>query len=284
VTATASGTGTVNVTIYDWNPGGTLVSSSGAYVDVYLASGNSFTSLTIVACNLNGGTLVYWWDGSAWLSASHQTYDAATQCVSILVNSSTSPSLSDLTGTPFGAICMIRPAEISKLAHRLGLGGMTIEKDYVLTWVLLAIAASPLRDLLALKGGTAIKKIYVPDYRFSDDLDFTLLDDQKTNADLQMAVEGLFPWLAREANITLAVRKVEEHAGANPTIYLNYIGPLQADITSRFLKVDFSREETLVFPTEQRPVRSSYSDCQARQAVLVVYSLEEILAENCARC
>jgi hypothetical protein len=44
---------------------------------------------------------------------------------------------------------MIRPAEISKLAHRLGLGDKTIEKDYVLTWVLLAIAASPLRDLLA---------------------------------------------------------------------------------------------------------------------------------------
>ena len=175
---------------------------------------------------------------------------------------------------------MIRPAEVSKLAHRLGLGDKTIEKDYVLTWVLLAIAASPLRDLLALKGGTAIKKMYVPDYRFSEDLDFTLLDDQKNNADLQMAVESLFPWLAREANITLAVRKVEERAGGNPTIYLNYIGPLQADIASRFLKVDFSRDETLVFPTEQRPVRSSYSDCQARQAVLVVYSLEEILAEK----
>lgn len=52
---------------------------------------------------------------------------------------------------------MIRPAEISKLAHRLGLGDKTIEKDYVLTWVLLAIADSSLRDLLAFKGGTAIK-------------------------------------------------------------------------------------------------------------------------------
>jgi predicted nucleotidyltransferase component of viral defense system len=50
------------------------------------------------------------------------------------------------------------------------------------------------------------------------------------------------------------------------------------------LKVDFSRDEILVFPTEKRLVRSSYSDCQARQAMLVVYSLEEILAENCARC
>ncbi len=43
--------------------------------------------------------------------------------------------------------------------------------------MLLAIANSPLRDRLAFKGGTALKKIYAPDYRFSEDLDFTLLDD-----------------------------------------------------------------------------------------------------------
>jgi predicted nucleotidyltransferase component of viral defense system len=175
---------------------------------------------------------------------------------------------------------MIRSAEISKLAHRLGLGDKTIEKDYVLTWVLLAITASPLNDLLAFKGGTAIKKIYVPDYRFSEDLDFTLLLQNRTNDELLTALEEVFPWLAREANITLATRKVEEHVSGNPTIYLNYIGPLQADINSRFLKVDISRDENLVFPIERHPVRSSYSDCQDHQSMLAVYSLEEILAEK----
>lgn len=88
---------------------------------------------------------------------------------------------------------MIRPAEISKLAHSLGLGDKTIEKDYVLTWVLQAIAVSPLCDLLAFKGGTAIKKMYVPDYRFSEDLDFTLLETNTTDADLQAAIEEAFP-------------------------------------------------------------------------------------------
>jgi len=175
---------------------------------------------------------------------------------------------------------MISPAEISKLAHRLGLGDKTIEKDYVLTWVLNAIAASPLHDLLAFKGGTAIKKMYVPDYRFSEDLDFTLLDIRQTNAELRTEVEELFPWLAREANLTLATQRVEEHSSGNPTVYLNYVGPLKAAITSRFLKVDFSRDEDLAFPTKERLVQSSYSDCKARQAKLVVYSLEEILVEK----
>ena len=117
---------------------------------------------------------------------------------------------------------MIPPAEISKLAHRLGLGDKTIEKDYVLTWVLLAMAESSLREWLVFKGGTAIKRMFVPDYRFSEDLDFTLLEPGRTNAELQTAVEGLFPWLAREANLTLAIEKVEVHPSTgNPTIYLN---------------------------------------------------------------
>jgi len=102
---------------------------------------------------------------------------------------------------------MIRPSEISKLAHQLGLGDKTIEKDYVLTWVLLALAASPLCELLAFKGGTAIKKMYIPDYRFSEDLDFTLLDASLTHDALQASVEALFPWLKQEANLTLATRR-----------------------------------------------------------------------------
>ena len=101
---------------------------------------------------------------------------------------------------------MIQPGEVARLAHRLSLGDKTIEKDYVLTWLLLAIANSPLRSRLAFKGGTAIKKVYEPDYRFSEDLDFTLLDDT-TNEELTADIEALFPWLRREVNLTLAVRR-----------------------------------------------------------------------------
>lgn len=128
---------------------------------------------------------------------------------------------------------MIQPGEIARLAHRLGLGDKTIEKDYVLTWTLLAIAESPLRNRLAFKGGTALKKVYVPDYRFSEDLDFTLLDDI-SNDGLTAALEPLFAWLRREVNITLAVRRVEIHQTGNPAIYLNYVGPLGGDLSSRF--------------------------------------------------
>lgn len=174
---------------------------------------------------------------------------------------------------------MIPPGEIARLAHRLGLGDKTIEKDYVLTWVLQALANSPLRDRLAFKGGTAIKKIYEPDYRFSEDLDFTLLDDISIEA-LIVEVEALFPWLRREVNITLAVRKVEVHQTGSPALYLNYVGPLRGNLSSRFLKTDFTRDEVLLFPLVKAPLQVPYSDCQGRAETLRVYSPEEILVEK----
>ena len=51
-------------------------------------------------------------------------------------------------------------------------------------------------------------------------------------------------------------------------------------MTSRFIKVDFSRDETLEFPLRHESLQAGYSDCQGRAARLVVYSLEEILAEK----
>ncbi len=103
VSATATGSGTLSVATYGSNPGGpTSFNSAGAFIDLHVAPGNTFTSLTIADCDLNGGTQVYWWNSSTWLLASNQKYNATTQCVTITVNSTTSPSLNDLTGTPFG--------------------------------------------------------------------------------------------------------------------------------------------------------------------------------------
>jgi len=174
---------------------------------------------------------------------------------------------------------MIPPSEIARMAHRLGLGDKTIEKDYVVTWMLLAVANSPLRERLAFKGGTALKKIYIPDYRFSEDLDFTLLDGI-SNEELSDEIETLFPWLRREVNITLDVRRVEIHQTGSPALYLNYVGPLRGNLASRFFKTDFTRDEVLLFPLVEAPLQSPYSDFQERTDTLRVYSPEEILAEK----
>ena len=67
---------------------------------------------------------------------------------------------------------MIPQAEVLALRAEWGLRDDVIEKDYVLGWLLAAIASEPrLADSWVFKGGTCLRKCYYETYRFSEDLD-----------------------------------------------------------------------------------------------------------------
>ncbi len=67
---------------------------------------------------------------------------------------------------------MIPTLEIKERARESGVPPSTIERDYAQNWLL-----STLRPVnMVFKGGTCIRKVFIEDYRFSDDLDFTLLE------------------------------------------------------------------------------------------------------------
>jgi hypothetical protein len=71
---------------------------------------------------------------------------------------------------------MIDRREILDVATRMSLTPHIVERDYVLGWMLAGISAHPeLRDSWVFKGGTCLKKCFFETYRFSEDLDFTLL-------------------------------------------------------------------------------------------------------------
>ena len=62
---------------------------------------------------------------------------------------------------------MIAQSQISKLSNRLfkELGGRRIpeavlERDYCIAWFLVGLSKVPLREMLAFKGGTALKRIH----------------------------------------------------------------------------------------------------------------------------
>ena len=173
---------------------------------------------------------------------------------------------------------MIPQAAISKLAFREGMSDKVIEKDYVITWILLALADAYLNNSLAFKGGTALKKIYFPDYRYSEDLDFTLTQEIANDIILQKLNLSLEE-LAKEQGFQFAVpaEKVEEREDSL-TAYINYVGPLQARLESRSIKIDFTLSEKLVFPREANEIHSTYSDAVVRS--LPTYALEEILIEK----
>lgn len=75
---------------------------------------------------------------------------------------------------------MIEDRAFSSVANRLleELGGHRIpeavlQRDYVLSRILSTMAVHPISTSLRFKGGTALRKCYFANYRFSEDLDFT---------------------------------------------------------------------------------------------------------------
>jgi hypothetical protein len=65
---------------------------------------------------------------------------------------------------------MIRDVEIRGRARRLGVDIELIRKDHVLNHVLAAVAE--VANDITFRGGTALARIYWPDFRISEDLDF----------------------------------------------------------------------------------------------------------------
>ena len=72
---------------------------------------------------------------------------------------------------------MISEYEIREIARKNSVPETTVERDYAQNWLLFALS----KINMALKGGTGIRKVFIENYRFSDDLDFTLLEDLKAD-------------------------------------------------------------------------------------------------------
>jgi len=86
---------------------------------------------------------------------------------------------------------------------------LVVERDYAQSYVLYGLGKTPeLQDALVFKGGTALKKVHFGDYRFSEDLDFSMVDGP-TESDLDTSIQ---------AAITRAEQEVQEIAPVRLTV------------------------------------------------------------------
>ena len=174
---------------------------------------------------------------------------------------------------------MIKPGEIQQKARAVGVRDQQIEKDYILSWLLQGIAQHKhLSKVTVFKGGTVLKKIYFKDYRFSEDLDFTLLDNTIVNEQIFEWFSEVFEFIQDEANIPLEIIDNNEHGDGGINFYISYIGPLGGIGANKRVKVDIARTEYLEFEPVLQDVFLGYSDQGEHQ--LLCYSLEEILVEK----
>jgi len=169
---------------------------------------------------------------------------------------------------------MIPLTEIREKAREYGVPETTVERDYAQNWLLKYLSSIN----MVLKGGTGIRKIYIKNYRFSDDLDFTLLEMMSKDTLEKLTEEAALE--AKEesgVNFSNEIQIEENLNGFEVTIYFHL---LRSSGTPLKIKLDLTspQKERILLSVENRSILHPYSDkCQFQ---IKAYSLEEIMAEK----
>src|SRR3990167_448720 len=184
---------------------------------------------------------------------------------------------------------MIPQSQLSKLSNRLlkENGGRRIpehilERDYCIARFLTGLARTSLRNKLVFKGGTALRRCHFADYRFSEDLDFTLLQPLSFE-EIKLGLEQVYKEIKQASNITFEFSRVDSVSHKNSyTFYPLYEGPLPATSTPKEIKVDITINECVHFDPEELPILKSCDEFTdlPDHATILVYSLDEIAAEK----
>jgi uncharacterized protein len=158
---------------------------------------------------------------------------------------------------------MIPQRNLSLLANRLAGDGRrripesVLERDYCLAWFLATLAESDLKAALGFKGGTALKRCYFGDYRFSEDLDFTLMAQAEPD-ELKARLEPVYAAVREASGIVFGFDREDRQKQDNSyTFYLRYEGPLPRGSD---VKVDITLREKLVYPLPERSVLRGYDE------------------------
>ncbi len=160
-----------------------------------------------------------------------------------------------------------------------------LERDYVISWILAGIAAVPeLSNSMAFKGGTALRKCYFIDYRFSEDLDFTASPDTPREDNLEAALlaacQAAERLVAPYAPIAVSCQRAshrEPHPGGQEEYSLRARMPWQGEAQTS-VKVEVTMNEPTLWPFNTRPIIHDWEEVVG--AEMRVYSLEEIVAEK----
>lgn len=124
-----------------------------------------------------------------------------------------------------------------------------------------------------------MKRCYFSDYRFSEDLDFTLREPLAFE-EIRARLEPLYAFVYENSGITFEFDREDRQTHSNSyTFYLRYIGPLPA---GNDVKVDITINERLTLPLRARPILRGYGEFTdlPEDLLIDVYSLEEIAAEK----
>lgn len=181
---------------------------------------------------------------------------------------------------------MIPRAAIDQRVREWGLRHGVVEKDYVLGWLLWGVGRHPvLGQTWIFKGGTCLKKCYIETYRFSEDLDFTIVEGGPIDpAEVAPLLDEVLEAVSDESGIDFSVRPPALRARKQPgsvegRVY--YSGPV-AQPSAASVKLDLSATELVAREPERRPIAHPYEPDETLPdpADVACYPFEEVFAEK----
>lgn len=146
----------------------------------------------------------------------------------------------------------------------------TLEKDYALTNLLSVISAFPKLNSLIFKGGTAIKKIHFDEFRFSEDLDFTCLNDVS---------DEFMNFIAKEMkNLDVQFTEITDIEKTEKSFKFK-AKYLQLNSVPASIRLDLSLRSDVLMAPITKPILHFY-DYFTNKFEVPVMPLEEIMAEK----
>jgi predicted nucleotidyltransferase component of viral defense system len=182
---------------------------------------------------------------------------------------------------------MIREAEVRRIAAATKVDPMVIDLDYSLGWFLLGLRkTSTSMGGLIFKGGTCLRKCYFPDYRFSEDLDFTATN-HLSPTEVKGWITKSIDWISDHDGPDFRVQPIhfevvdDEYGSESYQARIYYRGPLRWGGSPRTVKLDVTRAEKILLPVNEKQIIHPYSDQGSfNDVALPCYCLEEVIAEK----
>jgi predicted nucleotidyltransferase component of viral defense system len=130
---------------------------------------------------------------------------------------------------------MIRYLELLEKSREFQIPVSTIERDYAQNWILKSLSGID----MVLKGGTGIKKVFIDNYRFSDDLDFTLISNISME-NLSKQINKSIKFAKKESGINFSeddLVLIENPNGFEGSIYFTILNRSRARLR---IKIDIT--------------------------------------------
>lgn len=181
---------------------------------------------------------------------------------------------------------MISDKEIETKATEFQLRPLEVQKDYVYGWLLKGLFQRPaLASQLVLKGGNALRKGYLPDTRFSKDLDFSARQGMPLQI-LENELREVCDFVAGQTGIKFVDKiSVREKALTIPDVealearlyFRSFYGEENLSLRTQ---LDITQFDRIYLQIQSRQLLHAYSDQIACSATIQCHKLEEILASK----